>query len=290
MLDEAGLRGAMPLIAEAGLPFLVHAELPGPIAEANRSLTDGAWRQYSNYLHSRPDEAELAAIRLLIELVREYRCRVHIVHLATSHALADLRQARAEGLPITVETCPHYLYFSAESIPDGATQYKCAPPIRAAFHRDLLWQALRDGDIDMIATDHSPCPAELKHLDTGNFRTAWGGIASVSLALSAVWTKARQFGISIPEVVRWMCEKPAALCGLSARKGRIAVGADGDVTIFDPNRQWHVTEEQLHFRNKISPYLGERFMGRVKATFLRGELVYDDGRFPAQPAGRECRR
>jgi len=283
MLDESGLRAVMPIIAASGLPLLVHAELPGPIKGAS-----GDPRQYSNYLHSRPDEAELQAIRLLIKLVREYRCRVHIVHLATSYALPELRQARAERLTITVETCPHYLYFSAESIPDGATQFKCAPPIRAEFHRTQLWQALRAGDIDLIATDHSPCPVALKHLTTGNFQTAWGGIASVSLALSAIWTKARFFEISISEIVKWMCEQPAVLGGLSGRKGSIAVGSDADITIFDPDRTWHVTESQLHFRNKISPYLGEHFAGQVKATFVRGEIVYEDGRFPVEPAGREC--
>ena len=283
MLDEAGLREAMPLIAAAGLPLLVHAELPPAI-----QTLAGDPRKYGNYLHSRPDEAELQAIRLMVRLVREYRCRVHIVHLATSHALPELQQARAEGLPITVETCPHYLYFSAESIPDGATQFKCAPPIRAEFQRLLLWQALRDGDIDMIATDHSPCPVQLKQLDTGNFQTAWGGIASVSLALAAVWTKARLAGISISEVVKWMCAQPAVLSGLSHRKGRIAVGADADLTIFDPDRAWHVTEGHLHFRNKLSPYLGERFTGQVKSTFVRGQNVYENGRFSATSAGREC--
>ena len=288
MLDEYGLREAMPVIAATGLPFLIHAELPGPIADARQSVTLN-WRQYSTYLHSRPDEAELQAIRLMIELVREYRCRVHIVHLATSYAVPEFRQARAQGLPITVETCPHYLYFSAETIPDGATQFKCAPPIRASFHRDWLWQALRDGDIDMIATDHSPCPVELKHLATGNFRTAWGGIASVSLALSAIWTKARLFEISMSEIVKWMCEGPAALSGLSGRKGRIAPAADADMTVFDPDRAWHVTESHLHFRNKLSAYLGERFTGQVKATFLRGEIVYENGRFPEGAAGRECK-
>ncbi len=283
MLDEAGLREALPIIAAAGLPLLVHAELPSAIQNFAGNPT-----QYGNYLDSRPDAAEWQAIRLMIELVREYHCRVHIVHLATSYALPELRQARAEGLPITVETCPHYLYFSAESIPDGATQFKCAPPIRAEFHRGLLWQALRDGDIDMIVTDHSPCPLELKQLVSGDFKAAWGGIASVSLALAGVWTKARLADISILEIVRWMCEQPAALSGLSGRKGRIAVGADADVTIFDPDRAWHVTQSQLHFRNKISPYLGERFTGQVKATFVRGQTVYENGRFPATPAGREC--
>lgn len=283
-LDEAGLRAAMPIIAASGLPFLVHAELPGPIEKVAPSLAQADGRKYSNYLSSRPDEAELEAIRLLIKLVREFRCRVHIVHLATSHALPDLKQARSEGLPITVETCPHYLSFDAESIPDGATQVKCAPPIRAAFHQDRLWQALRDRDIDLIATDHSPCPPPLKQLETGDFFKAWGGISSVSVALAAIWSKKRA---SISEIVRWMCEKPADLAGIA--KGRIAVGADADIAVFDADREWTVTEDRLYFRNKISPYLGQHFTGQVKATFVRGRLVYDDGRFPAEPAGRECR-
>ncbi len=289
MLDEAGLREAMPIIAASGLPFLIHAELPGPIEKIAHSVSQLDGRKYSNYLASRPDEAEIEAIRLLIRLVREYRCRVHIVHLATSHALSELRQARAEGLPITVETCPHYLYFAAELIPDGATQFKCAPPIRAAFQRDALWQALLEDDIDLIATDHSPCTPDLKRLDTGDFFKAWGGISSVSVALSAIWTEAQTRNFTISEVVRWMCEQPARLAGLSARKGRIAAGADADFAVFDPDHTWHVTEDNLHFRNKISPYLGQRLTGQVKATYLRGELVYEDGRFPTAPAGRECR-
>ena len=282
MLDEEGLRKAMPIVAATGLPLLVHAELPGPLKSAQG-------RSYSSYLDSRPDEAEVAAIRLLIKLTAQFRCRVHIVHLATSAALPDLRQARAEGLPITAETCPHYLYFAAESIPDGATQFKCAPPIRAAFHQDLLWGALRCGDIDLIATDHSPSTKELKRLDTGDFQSAWGGIASVSLALPAIWTKARARKVSISQIVHWMSEQPAVLAGLAARKGRIAIGADADFTVFDPDHQWQVTEDRLHFRNKISPYLGQHFTGQVKATLLRGELVYDNGRFPASPSGVECR-
>lgn len=286
-LDEAGLRTAMAVIAATGLPFLIHAELPGPIEQVAPSLFKEDGRRYANYLASRPDEAELAAIRLLIRLVRESGCRVHIVHLATSEALAELKQARAEGLPITVETCPHYLYFEAESIRDGATQFKCAPPIRAGFQREHLWQALQDGAIDLIATDHSPCTPDLKKLESGNFFEAWGGIASVSLALSAVWTKASARGIGISEVVRWLCEKPAQLAGIA--KGRIEIGADADLAIFDPDRDWTVSEQDLHFRNKLSPYLGERFKGRVTTTFLRGRTIYQEGQFPSAAQGRECR-
>ncbi len=190
MVTEEDLRVAMPIIAQSGLPLLVHAELPGPIEQAGRQLTGADMRRYTNYLLSRPDSAEVEAIRLIIRLCREYGCRVHIVHLATGSALADLRAARAEGLPITVETCPHYLFFSSEEIPDGGTAFKCAPPIRGGENRELLWRALQAGEIDLIGTDHSPCPPELKRTETGDFKAAWGGIASVSLALSAVWTAA----------------------------------------------------------------------------------------------------
>ncbi len=192
MVNREQLEAAMPQIAEAGLPLLVHAELPGPIDEATTRLEHPHcdWKRYSSYLASRPDAAEVAAIRLMIELCRKYRCRVHIVHLSSAEALPDLRAARAEGLPITVETCPHYLHFCAEEIPDGSTLHKCAPPIRSRANRERLWQALLDGDIDLIATDHSPCPPDMKTRAKGSFLEAWGGIASLELGLSIVWTEA----------------------------------------------------------------------------------------------------
>lgn len=286
-VTEEDLRVAMPIIARGGLPLLVHAELPGPIDEAARQLTGADMRWYANYLLSRPDSAEVEAIRLIIRLCREYGCRVHIVHLATGSALADLRTARVEGLPITVETCPHYLFFSAEEIPDGDTAFKCAPPIRGKENRELLWKALQAGEIDLIATDHSPCPPELKRTETGDFKAAWGGIASVSLALSAVWTAASKRGIALAEVVRWMAERPAVLAGATARKGRIVTGLDADFVIFDADAKWEVKAEDLHFRHKLSPYMGHQLRGRVEATFLRGKCVYSDGRFGERPGGRE---
>ena len=187
MVTEQDLRLAMPIVAETGLPLLVHAEAPGPIEEAARQCTDRDMRRYANYMNSRPESAEIEAISLIIKLCREYSCRVHVVHLAAASALTDLRAARDEGLPITVETCPHYLFFSAEAIEDGNTAFKCAPPIRRAENRELLWEALQKGDIDLIATDHSPCPPEMKRIEEGDFKGAWGGIASVSLALPAVY-------------------------------------------------------------------------------------------------------
>ncbi len=286
MVEEADLRLAMPLIAECGLPLLVHAESPGPIAAA--PVAQGEWRAYQKYLASRPDESEVEAIRLLIRLCAEYKCRVPVVHLSSAKALEEIRGARAEGLPLTVETCPHYLYFAAECIADGNTALKCAPPIRSKANQAELWQALRAGEIDLVATDHSPCPPELKKLDSGDFKQAWGGIASVSLALSAVWTKARENGFAMTDIARWMAEKPAELAGISSFKGKIAAGYDADFAIFDASEEWQPTPDSLHFRHKVSPYLGEPLQGRVTATFLRGECVYN-GDFPTQRRGRECR-
>lgn len=270
MVTEADLRKAIPKVAETGLPLLTHAELPGPIAEACAQLENEDWTRYQTYLRSRPPEAELEAIRLLIDLCREYRCRTHIVHLSAAGALHALEVARAEGLPLTVETCPHYLFFAAESIPNRATQFKCAPPIRDSANREALWQGLRSGVIDFIATDHSPCPPQMKCFDTGSFRSAWGGISSLSLALPIVWTEASKRGFTMADIVRWMAEAPAKLAGLETRKGRIAPGFDADLFIFDPSAQFEVTDERLHFRHPCTPYLGETLQGEVKTTFVRG--------------------
>jgi allantoinase len=290
MVGESDLLAAFPIIREAGLPLLAHAELPTPLEAARRNVRDTAPenRRYQNYLCSRPPAAEVAAIDLLINLCRRFSTHVHIVHLSSAAALPAIRRARAAGLPLTVETCPHYLYFAAESIADGATRFKCAPPIRDAQNRELLWNALRDGDIDLIATDHSPCPPALKLAETGDFLRAWGGIASLSVALSAVWTAARTRDFAITDVVRWMCEAPAHLAGLHSNKGRLAPGYDADLVVFDPADPFEVTPADLHFRHPLSPYLGESLRGKVAMTFVRGELVYSGGRFPHKPAGREC--
>jgi len=279
-VSEADLRLALPLIRSTGLPLLVHAESPDGLLTA----TGQTWKAYSDYLASRPDSSELEAIQLLIRLCREYRTPIHIVHLASAEPLSELASARAEGLPITVETCPHYLYFAAEEIPDGATQFKCAPPIRSFKTRDALWNALNTGVLDMIATDHSPCPPALKRPEIGSFAQAWGGIASLSLALSAMHTKHPD----ITDLVRWMCTKPAALAGLQSRKGSLAPGLDADFTVFNPDAEFTVTPDILHFRHPVTPYLGQRLKGRVEQTFLRGECVYKDGQFPVAPSGREC--
>ncbi|MGB2589969.1 MAG: allantoinase AllB [Candidatus Acidiferrum sp.] len=289
MVDEQQLRAALPHVARSGLPLLVHAELPGPIDSATERLSRADWSIYQTYLQSRPEAAELFAIRLLLSLCREYKFRLHIVHLSAASALSDLRAARSDGLPVTVETCPHYLHFDAETIPDKATLFKCAPPIRSRENCDQLWQGLRDGLIDFIVTDHSPCPPEMKRIAEGNFQTAWGGIASLSVALPVIHTEAIRRGFSLDDVALWMAAAPADLAGCARTKGRIAPGYDADFVIFDPDAEFVVTPDRLHFRHPISPYLGEKLRGVVKATYLRGVPIFRNGEFPSAPMGREHR-
>jgi allantoinase len=274
MIDQQQLEAALPAIAETGLPLLVHAELAGPIDQAAPPLANADWRSYATYLASRPDEAELEAIRMMIRLCRQYRFRLHIVHLSTALALDDLRAARAEGLPITVETCPHYLHFAAEGIPDGATLFKCAPPIRSAQNHEALWHGLQRGDIDMVVTDHSPCPPEMKRADTGRFDLAWGGIASLSIALSIMHTECARRGLALDHLARWMSTTPASLAGLGGHAGTLEPGREASFVVFDTEAQFTVTPEGLHYRHPISAYMGETLRGRVKATYLRGEAVY----------------
>lgn len=289
MVSEQRLRAALPHVAKSGLPLLVHAELPEPIEAASRELAHADWRRYDTYLRSRPDDAELAAIRLLLSLCREFHFRLHIVHLSTHKALDALRCARSDGLPVTVETCPHYLYFTAQQIADGATPCKCAPPIRDEANREQLWQALREGAIDLVVTDHSPCPPQMKRLEEGNFRTAWGGISSISVALPVVWTEARRRGFTLCDIAKWMAERPAQLAGCGDHKGKIAKSFAADFIVFAPETDFALTESRLHHRHSISPYLGHRFTGVVQQTYLRGSCIFKNGEFPAQPGGRECR-
>jgi allantoinase len=289
MVTEQQLRQALPYIAKTGLPLLVHAELPDGIDAATKNLAGADWTEYSTYLQSRPEESELSAIKLLISLCREYRFRLHIVHLSASQALPALRAARLEGLPVSVETCPHYLHFQAEAISRGATQFKCAPPIRDAENREELWSALKDGTIDLVATDHSPCPPEMKRFAEGNFQTAWGGIPGLSVALPVIYTEARARGFSLTDIARWMAEAPAKLVGCQLQKGRIAAGYDADLVIFDEGSEFLVTPERLHHRHSFSPYLGEQLKGEVKATYVRGRLVFADNAFHGKPEGRELR-
>jgi len=287
MIDQQQLEAALPYIAESGLPLLVHAELAGPIERAAEGLRAADWSRYATYLASRPDEAEIEAIQLMIRLCRQYKFRLHIVHLSTARALEDLRSARAEGLPITVESCPHYLHFVAEEIADGATLLKCAPPIRGRKNREELWEALRKGTIDMVVTDHSPCPPAMKRLETGRFDLAWGGIASLSVASSVIWTECIKRGFALDDLARWMSHAPAALAGLEHQAGALQAGREANFVVFDPDAEWVVTADKLHYRHAVSPYLGERLRGVVMGTYLRGEAVYLDGSFQSCTRGRE---
>jgi allantoinase len=289
MVTEAQLRAALPRVVRTGLPLLVHAELAGPVDRATAELAQANWRSFATYLKSRPDEAELSAIRLLLALCREFGFRLHIVHLATEQALDMLREARASGLPVTVETCPHYLHFCAEEIPDGSTLHKCAPPIRSRENREQLWQALREGVIDLVVTDHSPCPPAMKELARGDFKKAWGGIAGLSVALPVMWTDASARGFTLRDIARWMSEAPAKLAGCDARKGKIAPGMDADFVVFDPDATFKVSAERLHYKHLVSAYMGEKLRGDVKETYVRGKSVYSEAEFRGEPIGVEVR-
>ena len=289
-VDEAHLREAMPLLASLGRVLMAHAELPAPVARAVAELDPAAdSRCHATWLRTRPPEAEEQAITLLIALARETGARVHIVHVAAAGAIPILRRARAEGLSLTAETCPHYLVFNAEAIPDGATRFKCAPPIREREHREALWTALRSGDLDMIASDHSPCPPALKLPAEGDCLRAWGGIASIQLSLAAVWSTAPAHGATVPDIARWMSERPARLVGLDGRKGVIAPGHDADLVIWDPEDEFIVNASVLQHRHKVTPYEGMRLHGVVRETWVRGARVYDRGHFVHEARGQLLR-
>jgi len=282
-VGETDLRRAMERLRAAGIPLLAHAELELPIPGAPSTADP---RSYRSWLDARPKACEDAAIALLIRLCRETGCAVHVVHLSSADSIPQLAAARAEGLPITVETCAHYLCLCAEEVPDGDTTFKCAPPIREDHNRRRLWEALRDGVIDFVVTDHSPCTPQLKARARGDFHHAWGGIASLQLGLSSVWTEARARGFYIPEVLRWLAKRPAAFAGLGSRKGRIMPGCDADLVAWDPDATVRVEPDRLEFRHKQSPYLGRSLKGEVRTTWLRGRIVYDAGGFADAPTGQ----
>lgn len=286
-VNERDLRLAVPIVGSLHLPLLAHAEWPPLLRDVDPRADP---RLYSTWLRTRPPAAEHAAIELLMDLAGHAAARLHIVHLASADALPAIRKSRAMGLNITVETCPHYLTFCAEEIASGATARKCAPPIRERDHRERLWRGLRDGEIDLVATDHSPAPPALKHLDDGDFIAAWGGIASLQLSLPVMWTGARQRGIPFELLAKWMCAAPAKLAGLSERKGTIAMGHDADLVIIDPDREFTVDASRLYHRHAVTPYDGARLHGVVQKTMLRGEIVYDNGRCVGSPAGRLIQR
>jgi len=272
---EADLRKAMPILAKHRLPLLVHGEL------TDEPANEKPWPpgSYKGYLSSRPKAWENKAIALMIRLCEEYDCPVHIVHLSSAEGIAPIRAAKEKGLPLTVETAQHYLYFAAEDIPDAHTEFKCAPPIRERANNEQLWSALQSGIIDLVATDHSPAPPALKHLSSGDFTKAWGGIASLQLALPVLWTAAKKHHASLTDIARWLCEAPARLAGLQDRKGKIAKGYDADMVVWDPGKQFTVTEPMLLHRHKTTPYMNETLYGTVEQTFLKGIPVFGKGRF-----------
>ncbi|MGA3011928.1 MAG: allantoinase AllB [Terracidiphilus sp.] len=295
-VDEADLRLALARLRDGGLPLLAHAEIATPVIAATEALnaSDADWHKYVTYLSSRPDVSEVQAIALLISLAEEFETPIHIVHLASAQALTLIAKARERGAPITVETCTHYLWFAGEEIPDCATEFKCAPPIRGTANREALWAALQAGLIDMVTTDHSPCPPAMKRQDEGRWDLAWGGIASLGLALPVLWTGMARRGLGLEWIGTWMATAPARLVGLAGQKGALAAGADADIVVFDPDAVWTVAPESLHFRHKLSPYIGVGLQGRVLETWLRGELVFSlednkDG-FVGSPRGRELVR
>ena len=271
---EADLRKVMPIIAKHGLPLLVHCELTDNIKRTTEEV-----RSYHNYLNTRPKQWEDDAIALMIRLCEEFNCRVHIVHLSSANSIELIQQAKERGLPVTVETGQHYLYFNAQQIEEGQTQFKCAPPIREKENNDLLWQALKSGIIDLVATDHSPATPDLKELQSGNFMTAWGGIASLQFALPVLWTAAKKRKGDFTELVKWLCETPAKLIGKENSKGRIAKGFDADLAVLNEEQLFTVTEDMIQHRHKITPYLDEQLFGVVTKTFIAGRLVYDNGEF-----------
>ena len=264
-LDAAQLDAALDELSAFDGLLLVHAEDPGVLDHA---ANEGG-RGYGAYVASRPDEAEVVAISRVIEGVRRTGTRAHILHLSSAAALPELRAARAEGLPITVETCPHYLSLAAEHIPDGGTQFKCAPPIRSEANRDALWQALADGDVDLVVSDHSPSTADLKFAGDGDFARAWGGIAGVQLGLAAVWTEAAARGVPLEDVIRWMSTAPADFARLP-QKGLIDVGRDADLVVFAPDERFTVHAADLLHKNPVSAYDGAELRGVVRRTLLRG--------------------
>jgi allantoinase len=277
-VEERDLLEAMPILARRGSVLLVHAELPGPIDAASTELgrRHADPHAYATFLASRPRASEDQAIDMMIALAKRTHCRVHVVHLSSASALPTLAAAKREGVPITVETCPHYLTFSAEEVPSGETQFKCCPPIRERDNREALWKGLRDGTIDMVVSDHSPCTPVLKKRETGDFMDAWGGIAGLQFGLSTIWTGAKARGFSLVDVARWMSARTAKLARVDDRKGSLAVGKDADLVVFDPDATFEVTPDLVKHRHHLTPYAGRTLCGVVEKTFLRGEEITDN--------------
>jgi len=276
-ITKEGLHKAMPVIAQHGVPLLVHCELDAP--HDDLALLDENPQSYQAYLQSRPKVWEDDAISLMLSLCKQYNCPTHIVHLSSAQMLSEIKRTKKQGLPLTVETGQHYLYFDAEDIPDAKTAYKCAPPIREKANNEKLWKALESGLIDFVATDHSPAPPAIKELESGDFKKAWGGIAGLQFALPVLWTKAKARDINVLKIYEWLSKNPAHFLNLQNRKGAIAEGFDADFFVWNPERSFVVKEENILHRHKVSPYLGETLFGVVAQTYVGGNLVFVDGGF-----------
>lgn len=288
-VGEAELDAALPALRDLGLPLLAHAESPAVLERAAAALAPGADpRAHATWLATRPAEAEAEAIAMLVRLCRKHRARVHVVHVSSREGCALVAAAKAEGLPITAETCPHYLAFTADEVPDGATWFKCAPPLRDAGHREALLGALRDGTLDLVASDHSPCPPAMKRLESGDFLRAWGGIAGLEFLLPATWEALRPADGdgALARAARLLAEAPARLAGLAHRKGRIAAGCDADFAVVRPG-ECRAVAAPIGTPERPSPWPGRPLFGTVEQTWLRGRLVYSRGEgFMDPPAGR----
>lgn len=280
---ENELRNALRIVKKYNRPLLVHCELDAENADAH--LLENNHRSYDAYLKSRPRAWENNAIKMMIDLCRETEAHVHIVHLSSSEALPMIAIAKKEGLPLTVETAQHYLFFDAENIADGATEYKCAPPIREKKNNDLLWDALQNGLIDFVATDHSPAPPEMKEIQSGNFGKAWGGIAGLQFSLPAMWTRMKEKNIDINNIAKWMCANPAKFIHLQNKKGKIEKGYDADIVIWNSNQNFIVTESMIEHRHKITPYVNCKLYGQTMHTIIKGNVIYNNGEFNVQNRG-----
>lgn len=273
-VTETELRIAMPILARLGVPLLVHAEL-----DCGAEIREKNPKKYLGYLESRPPKWEVEAIKLVIRLARETGCAVHIVHLSAADALEEIRAAKLEGIPISVETCPHYLYFESERIESGATQYKCAPPIRDHLNRERLWAGLLEGSIDFVVSDHSPCTPALKAFESGDFEKAWGGISGLQFSLPVVWTEMKRRGLSIRQLSVWMSARTAEFAGQSSRTGEIKEGLDANLLLWDPAETFRVDRAMIFHKHKVTPYEGSELAGTVIKTIVRGRVVYENGKF-----------
>ena len=279
-INEKHLREALPIFANKGIPVLVHAELENGATQSEDHST------YKSFQDSRPKSWENNAVKLLIQLSKEFDARIHIVHLSSADILAEIAQTRNDGYPISVETCPHYLHFSSEHISDGDTRFKCAPPIWESDNKEKLWSGLENGLINFITSDHSPCTAELKNLEVGDFEKAWGGISSIQFTLPVIWTECKTRGYSMDQLINWMSKQPAKFIGKDQQKGQISPGFDADLVCWNPDKKYIIQKEAIHHKNKLTPYEGETLFGVVNSTFLCGKKIYENGQFLGHPSGK----